>query len=1013
MISKATIDQILSTANISDVIGKFENLFKSGKDEYCQCPECGKMDKKKKKGLMISRAKNVCKCFSCDKGYNSISYLTEVQKMDYPEALRWLSVFYNITIEEIEKPKGPQKKNKKDAQKSFLVQQMESSGLTVDDLKVNEKVDHRTTNIVHCFKSGTIDQYGRVVTGDDMIIEYHDLEGLPITYQKPKSQKFENLYRVRWQFPDQHTDKDGRPMKYKSPYGSGSHLFIPEIVRQIFKDKRIIKRLYVHEGEKKALKACKHGMISVGIMGIHNLANNGKLPHELQMIIQTCMVEEIIFVVDSDWDKLGNNLKAGDRVDLRPRSFFYAIKNFRDYFRSFANNGIYLETYFASIKNDFNEKGIDDLLAGTLKEKEIELSRDFENSINNIKTKNGEGKYINLIKITSISENKLEELWGLQSAETFAAKYKEDLKDIPTFKIGKYIWRFKQEADETNTILELAQPLVDDEMYFCPEKRFDKKGNEYTVYKFEWLYAYNFLKRRGYGRLMLVNGAYILSHLEGKIVSTCEAYQVKDFVMGITKEIAPKQDMPEIMNMLYRGGKMYFGPDSLSNLDFINVDFKFSAIDYQYMFFKDKFWKVNENGIEEKPMNELDCHVWDDKIHSFDAKQITNNFIEVERITEQMQNKLQAKTSDELPDLIGKYDVIISDEAKKCHFLQFLLNTSDFYWHKWLDLNREPLKEDQRSLEEKFDVNMHFMAKLTAFGYFCHKFFDPANTKAIIGMDGKDTEVGESNGGTGKSLFGDAVAKIASVIKVSGKNRKITEDPFWAEEVNEKTDAIIIDDCRNNIDFEFFFPYITGNFVVNPKGKARFTLPKNLTPKFYFTTNGAVNGEGSSFRRRQSYIVFSDYYTDEYTPVHEFGTRFFDEWDGEQWNLFYNLAAYAIHLYFKFGLIEPPREQVKSRTTRQFIGEEFLTWADEYFSEKINEFYAHLNTKLTRHEVYETFLSRNQQQKKFTTPTRFKKKIIAYCHYREYLFNPETGGKDDKSGGIEYFSIYENQKENK
>ena len=96
--------------------------------------------------------------------------------------------------------------------------------------------------------------------------------------------------------------------------------------------------------------------------------------------------------------------------------------------------------------------------------------------------------------------------------------------------------------------------------------------------------------------------------------------------------------------------------------------------------------------------------------------------------------------------------------------------------------------------------------------------------------------------------------------------------------------------------------------------------------------------------------------------------------------------------------------------------EEFLSWAEEYFSDE-----SHRNTRLQRRELYDAFLAYAPEQRKFCTVTTFKKRIIKYCEYKEYRFNPQkydpvTGlpcnldkdGQpviDDKSAGIEYFTV--------
>ena len=189
------------------------------------------------------------------------------------------------------------------------------------------------------------------------------------------------------------------------------------------------------------------------------------------------------------------------------------------------------------------------------------------------------------------------------------------------------------------------------------------------------------------------------------------------------------------------------------------------------------------------------------------------------------------------------------------------------------------------------------------------------------------------------------------------------------------------------------------------------------SPKVYLTTNHSISGDGSSFLDRQWNIAFSDYYSDTHKPVDDFGALFFDEWDYEQWNLTWNLIAQSVQLYFKYGVVESPSERIELRRLRQDLGEEFILWADEYFS---NE--AHLNNAIPRKDMYDNLLKNvGSSREKFYTPTLFKKKILKYCQFRELFYNPHkmdyrTGlsakydkdgrpDMDDKKGGIEYFII--------
>ena len=1012
-ITEDCVSRILSSTKIEDVVADFSQLRRSGVSFIGKCPKCGADGKGK--GITVTPAKGIYKCFVCDFGGTSpVDFLMQIKGYKYPEALKYLADKYNITIEEEQKPKGPQKRVTK--VETFRDRQLKSSGLSEADQKATIFVDDKTQKVVDVFEAGTRDQYGKIAPGDDMIIWYYDLEGKPVMFQKPKANRQEQLFRIRWQNPDLHHDKTGRPMKYSSPSGSGSHLFIPEQIREAYRNRRVMKRLYIQEGEKKSIKAGLHGLPSVGIMGIQNIGHNNKLPYELQQIVQACKVEEVVFLLDSDWDSLSNELKPGSRVDQRPYSFYWAVRNYREYFKTFVNLGIYLEIYFAYIKpNEKHEKGIDDLLSGTLQGKEMDLYQDVDSCINE---KDGSGKYIQLNKISTVSDLKLLEYWQLHNVEAFAEKYKDTLINLPEFQIGKHNWRFG-EKDK----LEPAQPLQDDEQYWEKLTKTDRAGNDYSQYRYKYLYGYNFLKRRGFGRIMMAGRNYVLCHIQDKVVELVEAYQIRDYVMEFTKEVIKEQhDKVEVMDMLYRGGKMYFGPDSMGNLDFTTPMFEYADKGHQYLFFKDKYWKITAEGIEEKPMNELTNHVWRDKINDFDAKLLSTDLIRVEKITEEY---ISQQKKYEYREFIDQFDVEISDVLEESHFLKFLWNTGEFFWPKYQDVKTRRNQKDMRSDEERLETNLHFVSKMTALGYLLHKYRDKSCEKAVIAMDGKLSEVGESNGRTGKSIIGFAVGNVIPQVYIGAKSKELENDLFIFEEVSEKTDNIFLDDVRANVDFEFFFPVITGKLTVNPKGQKKFTLSERDTPKLYITTNHAINGNSASFKDRQALIAFSDYYNENFKPIDEFGINLFDEWDEKQWNLFYNFMAYCLHLYFKIskmgwgvnhsGLISPPTERLELRRIRQYIGEDFLTWANEFYGvledNRTDPNNTNINTEIPRSEIYNNFLEKNRVQSKWMTPQKFKKKMLSWCQFVELQFNPQCAdvfgntGKDDKRGGIEYFTV--------
>ncbi len=120
--------------------------------------------------------------------------------------------------------------------------------------------------------------------------------------------------RIRWSNPDLHIGKDGKPAKYMSPKGSGVRFYFPQTIRDAFRERKHIDTLIIQEGEKKAEKACKHGIMSIGIQGIYNIGSAQEgLIQDLQYLVKACEIRNIVLLFDSDWDHLSKNLQPGRR----------------------------------------------------------------------------------------------------------------------------------------------------------------------------------------------------------------------------------------------------------------------------------------------------------------------------------------------------------------------------------------------------------------------------------------------------------------------------------------------------------------------------------------------------------------------------------------------------------------------------------------------------------------------------------------------------------------------------
>lgn len=116
MINEATVQKIIETANIVDVIQDFVALKKAGTNYKGPCP----FHDEKTPSFVVSPAKGIYKCFGCGAAGNSVKFVMEHEKFSFTEAIRYLGKKYNIEIEEQEYT-GQEKAEKQERESLIIV----------------------------------------------------------------------------------------------------------------------------------------------------------------------------------------------------------------------------------------------------------------------------------------------------------------------------------------------------------------------------------------------------------------------------------------------------------------------------------------------------------------------------------------------------------------------------------------------------------------------------------------------------------------------------------------------------------------------------------------------------------------------------------------------------------------------------------------------------------------------------------------------------------------------------
>jgi len=519
-------------------------------------------------------------------------------------------------------------------------------------------------------------------------------------------------------------------------------------------------------------------------------------------------------------------------------------------------------------------------------------------------------------------------------------------------------------------------------------------------YHFRNTQFYNFLKLNGFGRIKddYTKDGYHFVHVDGNVVKKVLPVEIEHFVHQFLKD---RQTPIALRDLVYA---QQLSVARLNKLDTFNIEFSSADTKHQFMFFENAVLEISKNDIQLKKRGELDKYIWE-------SKMLKHNIY------------LQEKQFEIKKDVNGNEDITIIN--KENMFLNYLTNASRVHWRKELEDSLDDLKPTDRdtyllehkfsiagpnlSKEEQYEQKLHLINKIYALGYMLHTFKSPQKPWAVYAMDNKLADIGESHGGSGKSVFQKAIQQI--LLKnhyIPGRDPKKTSDDFITHGITPETDYVLVDDCNQHLDYGFFFSWITGDLEVNNKNGLRFVIPFDEVPKMCFSSNYPPNNLDPSLARRLLYIVFSDYYhfnlEDEYRENRSVsddfdGKSLFKDFDEHQWNTYYNFLAECVQFYLsREEKVSPPMNNVAMRNLLSEMGAGFKDWADVYFQKTdVTNHFLYLDKPFIKDVAFDDL--KQKTGSKFSS-YKFKKRVAAFAKYNEWEFNPADTEGMQKDGRI-------------
>ena len=98
MIPQETVQLILDTVKIEDIVGDFVTLKRQGSSYWACCP----FHNEKTPSFHVEPSRGIYKCFGCGKAGSAVGFLMDYERLTFSEALRYIANKYHITIQEKE-----------------------------------------------------------------------------------------------------------------------------------------------------------------------------------------------------------------------------------------------------------------------------------------------------------------------------------------------------------------------------------------------------------------------------------------------------------------------------------------------------------------------------------------------------------------------------------------------------------------------------------------------------------------------------------------------------------------------------------------------------------------------------------------------------------------------------------------------------------------------------------------------------------------------------------------------
>jgi hypothetical protein len=517
-------------------------------------------------------------------------------------------------------------------------------------------------------------------------------------------------------------------------------------------------------------------------------------------------------------------------------------------------------------------------------------------------------KYVELVSLT-ISSDKAASLFSESHIDVYGDGT-HDIIDINSYiDPGKYLpnvincdiindaMSFRM-SEEKSVIFKLPPQvsLTIKFRYVIIPKFWEQTSDKRNPFKIDMYDLLSFLKDRGFHRYVNKGGVYETVQIKGYIIKPHDNASIRLTIDAYIHEhpYLTKDEKFHLIKAMSKC-KLQDGIFRDSNLPLLRNDIIQGSENHQYMFFKNKTWKVTDSGVAiEEPAT--GTYVWEEDILGVEHKvmNIQNPFFT-------MAINAQGRP-------------ILTIHRQDHPFLQFLINTSRIHWRKEFDAAGVGYYETNEyyaerglntltgkflSSEEQEEQCKQFMCKIISIGYYNHTYKNPSIGYAICCVDYDS----DSPSRSGKSVFCNAIARTMRTTRLDG----ISGHRYHFDCVSEKINLLLYDDCPNSFDVSSFYNVITSDMMVDGRFNEKFHVPFSISPRLLFNSSKKFKSKSLSDSRIQ-YLYFSDFYhgiTNRFNRSKsisdDFEECFFDHWPLHREIGFYNIVKDCIVAYLKWN----------------------------------------------------------------------------------------------------------------